>query len=238
MNTEKILSTSEGFKKLPNWLISKVMQVTKCRTQMICAAWVFVFMLDRAEASLRNNWIDPKNNSVYIYFTYADVKELLGCGKTTAWKIFRILKKSGLIDIRHQGFGFPNMIYVKTPDKRFENVKANIPEETIDSLKRRYNGVCGYEFTDKEIDEIITVMAKSAPTLTDNDRIIVLQGLYKTLCDRRKKKAINNPCGYLVTMIKNRKIRGKPQNKSANTPKKSSFDFTKIMEYAKNTPLV
>lgn len=94
----KILFTEDNFKKLSN-----------------DAKLLYGLMLDRMALSRKNGWIDDENR-VYIYYTLENIMEDLNLGKTTCVKILAELdavKGIGLIEKKKQGFGKPDIIYVK-----------------------------------------------------------------------------------------------------------------------------
>lgn len=81
-----------------------------------CEAKVlYGLMLDRMSLSLKNKWFDEQDRA-YIIFTIEDVMELLNCKSQKAVKIMKELDAEdgiGLIEKIRQGFGKPNIIYVK-----------------------------------------------------------------------------------------------------------------------------
>lgn len=221
------LNNTDGFKKLPNWVIDKIMQ-SKNRIHMILAAWIFMFMYDRAELSLKNDWIDPKTNNVYIYFTYSEVKELLHCGTTTCWKIFSMLKKSGLISIKHQGFGQPNQIFLHTPDKKFEKVNKNAYRTTTDLLKK-YAAATGNMFEEWQVAKIKdTAASKTANAFNEDSRISYVQQVFERFEEVNAKKTIENPFGYFMMMLQNGKARKKqstPRGEPSENERSHSYDL-------------
>lgn len=237
---EKIIKNPDGFKKFPNWLVEKIIGSPN-RMQMVVASWVFIFMLDRAELSLQQEWIDHTNN-VYIYFTYAEVKKLLNCGTTTAWKIFKCLKKSGLISIKQQGFGLPNKIYVHTPDKKYENIntdKQNTENHSIEALKSKYPATFTELLSDCEIDRIISTISEKSPGASHAEVMNYARDIIDRFIKIKKKKSIDNPFGYIMSMLRN----FRPTSKKCKPPNtdysnKPSFDLDLIMEHSKNTPLI
>lgn len=240
---EQIIKNPYGFKQIPNWVIAKIME-THHRIPMIAAAWIFVFMLDRAELSKNNGWIDD-NNNVYIYYPYSEMRKMLNCGNTTCWKIFRMLKKSGLISIKQQGFGLPNRIYVHTPDNRYQNITVSVENESSaetaeDKLRRKYAAACDYSFNeDWQISQISEVLSVKMPNNTDEQRVLYLKTVYAHLVRVQNKKKIENPFGYLLAMLNNGKAKNlSPRGKSPEPERdEPSFDLDAIMQYYQNTPL-
>ena len=85
-------------------------------SSLSCEAKVlYGLMLDRMSLRLKNKWFDEQDRA-YIIFTIEDVMELLNCKSQKAVKIMKELDAEdgiGLIEKIRQGFGKPNIIYVK-----------------------------------------------------------------------------------------------------------------------------
>ena len=96
--------------------IPKLLFTEEYFSSLSCEAKVlYGFMLDRMSLSLKNKWFDEQNRA-YIIFTIEDVMELLNCKSQKAVKIMKELDAEegiGLIEKIRQGFGKPNIIYVK-----------------------------------------------------------------------------------------------------------------------------
>ncbi len=76
---------------------------------------LYGLLLDRMGLSAKNGWLDEEGR-VYIIFTIADIKAMLGCAEQKANKLLRELdsaKGIGLIERKRRGLGKPNVIYVK-----------------------------------------------------------------------------------------------------------------------------
>lgn len=77
---------------------------------------LYGLMLDRMALSIRNRWID-ENGRVYIIFTLEQVMQYMNCGRDKGMKTLAELdtkKGIGLIERVKQGFGKPDIIYVKS----------------------------------------------------------------------------------------------------------------------------
>lgn len=77
---------------------------------------LYGLMLDRMALSVKNRWID-ENNRVYIIFTLEQVMQYMNCGRDKGMKTLAELdtkKGIGLIERIKQGFGKPDIIYVKS----------------------------------------------------------------------------------------------------------------------------
>ena len=78
------------------------------------AKLLYGLLVDRMELSRKNGWIDAQGR-VYIYFTLDEIRERLRCAKEKACKLVAELdaRGIGLIEVKRQGLGKPNIIYVK-----------------------------------------------------------------------------------------------------------------------------
>ena len=76
---------------------------------------LYGLMLDRMALSIRHQWFDEEGK-VYIIFTVEQVIQYMNCGRDKAMKTLAELdtqKGIGLIERVQQGFGKPDIIYVK-----------------------------------------------------------------------------------------------------------------------------
>ena len=77
---------------------------------------LYGLMLDRMALSIKNRWIDEENK-VYIIFSLEQVMKYMNCGRDKGMKTLGELdtkKGIGLIERVKQGFGKPDIIYVKS----------------------------------------------------------------------------------------------------------------------------
>ena len=75
---------------------------------------LYGLMLDRMSLSAQNGWID-EDNRVFIYYTFENIMEDLGCAREKCTKTLCELdneKGIGLIRKKRQGQGKPSRIYV------------------------------------------------------------------------------------------------------------------------------
>ena len=103
---------------------------------------VYGMLLSRTALSMKNGWIDEKND-VYIIYSVEDLMEDMGCSKPTAVKYLQELEQSGLITKKKQGLGRPNLIYVQElyfeeasgeKNTLLQEVKKPLPQEVKDLL--------------------------------------------------------------------------------------------------------
>mgnify|MGYP002602436886 FL=1 len=74
---------------------------------------LYGILLDRMSLSLKNQWLDAQNK-VYIIFTVEEIMDALNCANQKATRLMvELEKQAGLIERKRQGFGRPNLIYVK-----------------------------------------------------------------------------------------------------------------------------
>ena len=82
---------------------------------------LYGILLDRMNLSAKNGWIDEEMR-VFIIFTIDEIKKSIGCAEKKAVKLLDELEsKCGLIKRKRQGFGKPNIIYVKNFISAVEN---------------------------------------------------------------------------------------------------------------------
>lgn len=75
---------------------------------------LYGLMLDRMALSIKNRWID-EDNRVYIIFSLEQVMKYMNCGRDKGTLAELDTKKGiGLIERVKQGFGKPDIIYVKS----------------------------------------------------------------------------------------------------------------------------
>ena len=101
---------------------------------------LYGLMLDRMALSIRHQWFDEEGK-VYIIFTVEQVIQYMNCGRDKAMKTLAELdtkKGIGLIERVKQGFGKPDIIYVKNFILRTsKDVKNNDESEERYSTKSR-----------------------------------------------------------------------------------------------------
>ena len=128
--------------------VPKMLFTEECFRSLSCEAKVlYGLMLDRMGLSIKNKWMDEKER-VYIFFTVEETMEMLGCSRQKAIRSLAELdteKGIGLIEKKRQGFGKPNVIYVKNfmlcqsldehekeEDKNEDDYEDENSEETVD----------------------------------------------------------------------------------------------------------
>ena len=106
---------------------------------------LYGLMLDRMALSIKNRWID-ESNRVYIIFSLEQVMKYMNCGRDKGMKTLAELdtkKGIGLIERVKQGFGKPDIIYVKNfasmsaeqEVKESENTRKSTEVQKLNSKK-------------------------------------------------------------------------------------------------------
>ncbi|MEG0895676.1 MAG: replication initiator protein A, partial [Oscillospiraceae bacterium] len=72
---------------------------------------LYSLLRDRHELSIKNGWINEKNE-VYLIYTRNDLCDMLGCSQPTLRKALEQLKDFNLMDEERQGLNRPNLIYL------------------------------------------------------------------------------------------------------------------------------
>ena len=85
------------------------------RNLSMAAKFLYCLLLDRANLSRENGWVDEKQR-VYVYYSIRNVKKSLQCANSKACGVLKELDEFGLIERRRQGLGKPTIIYVKNFD--------------------------------------------------------------------------------------------------------------------------
>jgi DNA-binding MarR family transcriptional regulator len=72
---------------------------------------LYSLLKDRHNLSIKNNWVNKKNE-VYLIYTRKDMEEMLGLADKTVKKVVDELINLGLIEEERIGFNKPNRIYL------------------------------------------------------------------------------------------------------------------------------
>ena len=153
--------------------IPKLLFTEEYFSSLSCEAKVlYGLMLDRMSLSLKNKWFDEQNRA-YIIFTIEDVMELLNCKSQKAVKIMKELDAEegiGLIEKIRQGFGKPNIIYVKNfmikeAEEQQQQVQQNELPKNCENQNSVIQNSAGFSTVDGENQN--SVMRKSKPNYTD-----------------------------------------------------------------------
>lgn len=96
---------------------------------------LYGLMLDRTALSQANGWLDGENKA-FICYKYEDIMSDLNCARGTCAKSIKALEKVGLIEIKRQGQGKPNIIYVKriVTEEKIDKEQENEKKEDIGNI--------------------------------------------------------------------------------------------------------
>ena len=78
---------------------------------------IYAVLLDRANLSRANGWIDEDGN-IFIVFPLGKIADIVDKGTSTVKGALNELETAGLIERQRCGSGIPNRIYVKQPDNQ------------------------------------------------------------------------------------------------------------------------
>ena len=98
------------------------------------AKLIYGLMLDRMSLSNKNNWVD-ENDNVYIIFSNEEVAQMLNCGVKKVIKLISELKYCKLIEVKRQGLGKPNLIFVKNFATADNSINKNALNTTSEIKK-------------------------------------------------------------------------------------------------------
>ena len=92
---------------IPTHLIGKVSST---------ALIIYALLADRQELSIKNGYRFRDYSGYYIIYTENDLSEAMGISVRTVRRMLTELSSAGLIQMRKQGKGLPQKIYVKPVD--------------------------------------------------------------------------------------------------------------------------
>lgn len=110
--TENELRDSEFF-RLPQWLVLD----PEFSNMSNDAKILYAFLRNRFSLSLKNNWIDKRNDRAYVICKRESMATILNVSLKTARKIFNELVEYKLVDEIQNGLNRPNYIYILKPAK-------------------------------------------------------------------------------------------------------------------------
>ena len=150
---------------------------------------LYGLMLDRMALSIRHQWFDEEGK-VYIIFTVEQVIQYMNCGRDKAMKTLAELdtkKGIGLIERVKQGFGKPDIIYVKNFILRTsKDVKNNDESEESIQQNREVEEVT-YRSRKNRLIVVGKIDFKGSEKPTSRDRKIRLIVVEKSELQRSEK---------------------------------------------------
>ncbi len=73
---------------------------------------LYGILLQRAQLSKKNGWIDIENGQVYIYYTKENLEKICHCGYQRVKRMMDELENANLLTQKRQGLCKPNKLYV------------------------------------------------------------------------------------------------------------------------------
>ena len=209
--------------------IPKLLFTEEYFSSLSCEAKVlYGLMLDRMSLSLKNKWFDDQNRA-YIIFTIEDVMEFLNCKSQKAVKIMKELDAEdgiGLIEKIRQGFGKPNIIYVKNfmikeAEEQQQQVQQNELPKNCENQNSVIQNSAGFSTVDGENQN--SVMRKSAD--------------FSTVDGENQNSVMRNPADFSTVDSENQNsVIVKIKNQECRKSKPNYTDYSKT-DISKNNPI-
>ena len=225
----KLLFTEEYFSSL------------SCESKVL-----YGLMLDRMSLSLKNKWFDEQNRA-YIIFTIEDVMELLNCKSQKAVKIMKELDAEegiGLIEKIRQGFGKPNIIYVKNfmikeAEEQQQQVQQNELPKNCENQNSVIQNSAGFSTVDGENQN--SVMRKSADFSTvdgENQNSVMRNPAdFSTVDSENQNSVMQNPADFSNADSENQNsVIVKIKNQECRKSKSNYTDYSKT-DISKNNSI-
>jgi hypothetical protein len=246
--------------------IPKLLFTEEYFSSLSCEAKVlYGLMLDRISLSLKNKWFDEQNRA-YIIFTIEDVMELLNCKSQKAVKIMKELDAEdgiGLIEKIRQGFGKPNIIYVKNfmikeAEEQQQQVQQNeLPKNcenqnsviqnpadfstTVDGENQNSVMRKSADFSIVDSENQNSVMGKPADfSIVDSENQNSVMGKpadFSTVDGENQNSVMRNPADFSTVDSENQNsVIVKIKNQECRKSKPNYTDYSKT-DISKNNPI-
>ena len=228
--------------------IPKLLFTEEYFSSLSCEAKVlYGLMLDRMSLSLKNKWFDEQNRA-YIIFTIEDVMELLNCKSQKAVKIMKELDAEdgiGLIEKIRQGFGKPNIIYVKNfMIKEAEEQQQQVQQNELPKNCENQNSVIQNpaDFsTTVDGENQNSVMGKLADfSIVDGENQNSVMGKpadFSTVDGENQNSVMRNPADFSTVDSENQNsVIVKIKNQECRKSKPNYTDYSKT-DISKNNPI-
>lgn len=124
--------TQSQYYQFPKFLMSGVFNSLSNDAKVL-----YMLLRDRHDLSLKNKWINDKNE-VYIIFTRDEMGNMLGKSENTVRSALKQLSKYRLIEEERQGLQKPNLLYLCKPDECDDNAEGQ-PEKTDAEPEEKYD---------------------------------------------------------------------------------------------------
>ena len=228
--------------------IPKLLFTEEYFSSLSCEAKVlYGLMLDRMSLSLKNKWFDEQNRA-YIIFTIEDVMELLNCKSQKAVKIMKELDAEdgiGLIEKIRQGFGKPNIIYVKNfMIKEAEEQQQQVQQNELPKNCENQNSVIQNpaDFsTTVDGENQNSVMGKLADFSTvdgeNQNSVMGKPADFSTVDGENQNSVMRNPADFSTVDSENQNsVIVKIKNQECRKSKPNYTDYSKT-DISKNNPI-
>ena len=246
--------------------IPKLLFTEEYFSSLSCEAKVlYGLMLDRISLSLKNKWFDEQNRA-YIIFTIENVMELLNCKSQKAVKIMKELDAEegiGLIEKIRQGFGKPNIIYVKNfmikeAEEQQQQVQQNeLPKNcenqnsviqnpadfstTVDGENQNSVMRKSADFSIVDSENQNSVMGKPADfSIVDSENQNSVMGKpadFSTVDGENQNSVMRNPADFSTVDSENQNsVIVKIKNQECRKSKPNYTDYSKT-DISKNNPI-
>ena len=225
----KLLFTEEYFSSL------------SCESKVL-----YGLMLDRMSLSLKNKWFDEQNRA-YIIFTIEDVMELLNCKSQKAVKIMKELDAEdgiGLIEKIRQGFGKPNIIYVKNfmikeAEEQQQQVQQNELLKNCENQNSVIQNSAGFSTVDGENQNSVIQNSAGFSTVDGENQNSVIQNSagFSSVDSENQNSVMQNPADFSTVDSENQNsVIVKIKNQECRKSKPNYTDYSKT-DISKNNPI-
>ena len=225
----KLLFTEEYFSSL------------SCESKVL-----YGLMLDRMSLSLKNKWFDEQNRA-YIIFTIEDVMELLNCKSQKAVKIMKELDAEdgiGLIEKIRQGFGKPNIIYVKNfmikeAEEQQQQVQQNELLKNCENQNSVIQNSAGFSTVDGENQNSVIQNSAGFSTVDGENQNSVIQNSagFSSVDSENQNSVMQNPADFSTVDSENQNsVIVKIKNQECRKSKPIYTDYSKT-DISKNNPI-
>ncbi len=225
----KLLFTEEYFSSL------------SCESKVL-----YGLMLDRMSLSLKNKWFDEQNRA-YIIFTIEDVMELLNCKSQKAVKIMKELDAEdgiGLIEKIRQGFGKPNIIYVKNfmikeAEEQQQQVQQNELLKNCENQNSVIQNSAGFSTVDGENQNSVIQNSAGFSTVDGENQNSVIQNSagFSSVDSENQNSVMQNPADFSTVDSENQNsVIVKIKNQECRKSKPNYTDYSKT-NISKNNPI-
>ena len=225
----KLLFTEEYFSSL------------SCESKVL-----YGLMLDRMSLSLKNKWFDEQNRA-YIIFTIEDVMELLNCKSQKAVKIMKELDAEdgiGLIEKIRQGFGRPNIIYVKNfmikeAEEQQQQVQQNELLKNCENQNSVIQNSAGFSTVDGENQNSIMRKPADFSSVDGENQNSVMRkpANFSSVDGENQNSVMQNPADFSTVDSENQNsVIVKIKNQECRKSKPNYTDYSKT-DISKNNPI-